>query len=297
MRSLVVTADDVGLHSGLTRGALKAHDQGIVTACSVVANGQVLEEALDLLRDRTNLDVGVHLTLVGERPLSPPEKIPSLLGQDGAFLTGFRPFALRYLRGGIRPEEIEQELRRQIEKLLAADLKLVHANSHQHLHVLPKIFEIVVRLAGEYRIPFVRLPEDAAWELSLRGLEIGVLRRIARGARRRLEESGIRTTDRAVGILDAGRLTSERLARVLEDVEGFTELVCHPGVGDATLEAEYGWGYGWERETAALCDPRVREVLRGRGIALRSFTPGQGGQTTLDATVSPLSPSISLGRE
>jgi predicted glycoside hydrolase/deacetylase ChbG (UPF0249 family) len=273
LRSLVVTADDVGLHPGLTRGALKAHDEGIVTACSVLANGRALEDALEHLRDRPTLDVGVHLTLVGERPLSPPASIPSLVGRDGAFLKGFRPFAMRYLRGGLRPEEIEQELRRQIEKLLAADLELVHANSHQHLHVLPRIFEIVLRLAGEYRIPFVRLPQDPAGELSLRGLEIGVLRRIAGSARRRLEGSGLQTTDRTVGILDAGRLTFERLARVLEDVEGFTELVCHPGIGDATLEAEHGWGYGWERETAVLCDPRVREVLGARGITLRSFAP------------------------
>jgi predicted glycoside hydrolase/deacetylase ChbG (UPF0249 family) len=275
LRSLVVTADDVGLHSGLTRGALKAHDEGIVTACSVVANGKALEEALDLLSDRPSLDCGVHLTFVGERPLSPPESIPSLVGRDGAFLKGFRPFALRYLRGGIEAQEVERELRRQIEKLLAAKLKLVHANSHQHLHVLPRIFEIVVRLADEYRIPFVRLPEDAAGEISLRGLEIGVLCRIARRARRGLAGSGIQTTDRAVGIMDAGRLTFEKLARVLEGVEGFTELVCHPGIGDEALEAEYGWGYGWERETAALCDPRVREVLGGRGIALRPFAHGQ----------------------
>jgi predicted glycoside hydrolase/deacetylase ChbG (UPF0249 family) len=279
LRSLVVTADDVGLHPGLTRGALEAHDEGIVTACSVVANGRALEEALDLLRDRPTLDVGVHLTLVGERPLSPPERVPSLLGRDGAFLSGFRPFALRYLRGGLEAQEIEQELRRQIEKLLAADLKLVHANSHQHLHVLPRIFEIVVRLAEEYRIPFVRLPEDPAGELSLRGLEIGVLRRIAGKARRRLGGTGIQTTDRAVGILDAGRLTFERLTRVLEDVEGFTELVCHPGIGDDALEREYGWGYGWERETAALCDPRVREVLGVRGIVLRPFAHGNGFKT------------------
>jgi predicted glycoside hydrolase/deacetylase ChbG (UPF0249 family) len=275
LRSLVVTADDVGLHSGLTRGALKAHDEGIVTACSVVANGRALEEALDLLRDRPNLDVGVHLTLVGERPLSPPEQVPSLLGRDGAFLKGFRPFAMRYLRGGIKSQEIEQELRRQIEKLLAADLKIVHANSHQHLHVLPRIFEIVVRLAEEYRIPFVRLPEDSEGEISLRGLEIGVLRRIAGKARKRLEGSAIQTTDRAVGILDAGRLTFERLVRVLEDVEGFAELVCHPGIGDQALEAEYGWGYGWERETAALCDPRARGVLGERGVALRPFAQWQ----------------------
>ncbi|HEY0511831.1 MAG TPA: ChbG/HpnK family deacetylase [Thermoanaerobaculia bacterium] len=272
MRALVVTADDVGLHPGLTAGALKAHDEGIVTACSVVANGRALDGAIGRLRDRPRLDTGIHLTLVGERPLSPPQRVPSLLGRDGAFLPGFRAFAARYVLGGIDRQEIEEELRRQIETLLAAGLRLVHANSHQHLHVLPRIFEIVVRLAEEYEIPYVRIPRDPAAHLSPRGLEIGILNRIGRRARQRLEGSAVRTTDRTVGILEAGNLTRERLARILEDVDGTTELVCHPGIGDDDLAAAYGWGYGWEKETAALCDPGLRKALQEGGIELTSFS-------------------------
>jgi predicted glycoside hydrolase/deacetylase ChbG (UPF0249 family) len=269
---LVVTADDVGLHPGLTLGALKAHDEGIVTACSLVATGNAVDDAIERLRDRPGLDAGVHLTFVGERPLSPPARVPSLVGADGAFLPGFRAFALRYVLGRIDPAEIEAELRRQIERLLAAGVRLVHANSHQHLHVLPRIFEIVLRLAGEYRIPWIRVPRDPATALSPRALEIGILNGIGRQARRRLETSTIRAADRTVGILDAGRLTSERLARILDDVEGTTELVCHPGIGDPALAAAYGWGYGWERETAALCDPEIRRGLIGRGVEVGGFS-------------------------
>jgi predicted glycoside hydrolase/deacetylase ChbG (UPF0249 family) len=76
-----------------------------------------------------------------------------------------------------------------------------------------------------------------------------------------------------VGILDAGRLNPEKLARILDGVEGLTELVCHPGINDAALEAVYGWGYGWDRETAALCDPGIRQELAARGIEVRGFTP------------------------
>jgi len=268
----VVTADDVGLHPGLTAGALKAHDLGIVTACSVVANGRALAEAVERLRDRPGLDAGVHLTFVGEGPLSPPERVPSLLGRDGAFLPGFRAFTVRYLLGGIDSRQMEDELRRQIETLLAAGLRLVHANSHQHLHVLPRIFDIALRLAEEYRIPWLRVPRDPATALSPRGLEIGILNGIGRPARRRLEGSAVRTADRTLGVLDAGRLTSERLVQILKNVEGLAELVCHPGLGDDALAAEYGWGYAWERETAALCDPGIRQALQDGEIELTSFS-------------------------
>jgi chitin disaccharide deacetylase len=273
LRTLVVTADDVGLHPGMTLGALRAHDQGIVTACSVVANGRAFEDAVERLRDRPGLDAGVHLTFVGgERPLSPPEQARSLLGPDGAFLPGFRAFAARYFLGRIDAAELEAELRRQIERLLAAGLRLVHANSHQHLHVLPRVFEIVLKLAEDYRIPWVRIPRDPAVSLSPRSLEIGILNRIGRQARRRLDGGAIRTADRTVGVLDAGHLTPERLLRILGGVEGVTELVCHPGVGDGELAGAYDWEYGWDEETAALCDPGVKEGLRDRDIALKGFS-------------------------
>jgi len=273
LKTLVATADDVGLHPGMTLGALRAHELGIVTACSVVANGRALEDAIERLRDRPRLDAGVHLTFVGgERPLSPPAQVRSLLGPDGAFLPGFRAFAARYFLGRIDAADLAAELRRQIERLLAAGLRLVHLNSHQHLHVLPGVFETVLKLAEDYRIPWVRIPRDpaAGRGLSPRALEIAVLNGIGGTARRRAK--GIKTVSRTVGILDAGRLTPERLARVLNDVEGVTELVCHPGVGDGELAAAYDWGYGWDEETAALCGPRVKEALRERGIEVRGFS-------------------------
>lgn len=275
MKTLVVTADDVGLHPGMTLGALRAHDQGIVTACSVVANGRALDDAVERLRDRPGLDAGVHLTFVGsEHPLSPRSQVSSLLGPDGAFLPGFRAFAARYVLGRIDPAELEAELRRQIERLLAAGLKLVHANSHQHLHVLPRVFETVLKLAEEHSIPWVRIPRDPAARRSLnpRALEIAILNGIGRTARRQARGRRIETADRTVGILDAGRLTPGRLVRILKDVEGVTELVCHPGVGDGELAGVYDWGYGWDEETAALCDAGVRGGLRDRGIALKGFS-------------------------
>ncbi|HEY4563802.1 MAG TPA: ChbG/HpnK family deacetylase [Thermoanaerobaculia bacterium] len=279
MKTLVVTADDVGLHPGMTLGALRAHEQGIVTACSVVANGRALDDAIERLRDRPRLDAGVHLTFVGgERPLSPPDQVRSLLGPDGAFLPGFRAFAARYFLGRINGAELEAELRRQIERLLAAGLELVHLNSHQHLHVLPRIFEIVLKLAEDYRIPWVRVPRDPAAHhgLSPRALEIAILNGISRTARR--QAKGIKTVSRTVGILDAGRLTPGRLVRILKDVEGVTELVCHPGVGDGELAGVYDWGYGWDEETAALCDAGVKEALREGGIELRRFSNSGGGR-------------------
>ncbi len=271
----------------MTLGAVQAYDEGIVTACSVAAAGRAFAPAVEMLRDRPGLDVGVHLTLVGEAPLSPPERVRSLTDRKGAFLADFRAFTRQYVLGGIAAAEVEEELRRQIEKLLAPELRIVHLNSHQHLHVLPRVFEVVLRLAEEYRIPFIRIPNEPAARLpSPRALQIGILNGIGRTARRRLESGSIRSTERTAGILDAGGLSIEGLLGILERMEGTTELVCHPGIGGENLAAEYDWGYAWDRETAALCDGRVREVLRKREIRLASFSD-------LSAAAPPCPPSAS----
>jgi predicted glycoside hydrolase/deacetylase ChbG (UPF0249 family) len=266
LKRLIVTADDVGLHPGMTRGALAAHDDGIVTAVSVSPNGRDFEPAVDLLRDRPRLDVGTHLTLVGERPLSDPGRIPSLVGADGRLHAGYPAFAARYALGRIRTADLETELRAQVERLLATGLRVVHLNSHQHLHLLPRVFEVVLKLAREHGIPAVRIPNEPEAGLSPRGLQLLALNALGRRVRGR-----IFAPDRTLGVLAAGHLTAATLRRCLDGVEGVTELVCHPGLGGAELAAAYDWGYGWDEETAALRDPALPDLLREKGIDLGRF--------------------------
>jgi chitin disaccharide deacetylase len=271
---LIVTADDVGLHRGMNAGAVEAHRRGIVTACSVVANGAAFEDAVSRLRECPDLDTGLHLTLVEERPVEPAAAVPSLVGANGRFPKSFRGFVARYAVGRIHLRDVERELAAQIEKALAAGLRPVHLNGHQHLHVLPAVFEAVLRLAELYGIPYVRTPLDVRRGLAspVRRASIGVLNRFGLSARRAAREAGVFTSDRTVGIAEAGHLTTSILLTVMDRAEGLTELVCHPGLGGDEIARAYDWGYFWDRETAALCDPKVRETLIARGIELIGVT-------------------------
>lgn len=264
MNRLIVTADDVGLHRGMTDGALRAHEAGIVTACSVVANGAAFRHAVERLRDFPKLSVGIHLALVEERPLA--SEVDSLVGGSGNLHGSYYEFVPRYFARRIRIDEVERELRAQIESVLAAGIRLEHANGHQHLHLLPRIFSLVQRLAEEYRIPYVRIVDERTRGRGLRQTSVRILSRLGRTARSR---ANTRTNDRTIGVTSAGHMAkTEALIALLDDVDGVTELVCHPGLGDAELTEAYDWGYEWEAETSALCDPALREAIAARGIEL-----------------------------
>src|SRR4051812_9691672 len=237
-RRLIVTADDVGLHRGMTEGTIRAHREGIVTACSLVANGVAFYDAVERLRDVPSLEVGVHLTLVEERSLT-GMRLPSSY--------------VEFVRDMKDRVAIERELRAQIERVLATGLRVTHLNGHQHVHMWPSVFAIVSRLADEYGIGYVRRVRD-------RGGRGGIMRHLSIAALNALGSGGS-----TIGVMEAGHLTADRIIELLRYVGRTTELVTHPGIA---VDAYPHWHYDWDAETEALCDPRLRQAIADRGIEL-----------------------------
>jgi predicted glycoside hydrolase/deacetylase ChbG (UPF0249 family) len=246
VKRLIVTADDVGLDRGMTEGAIRAHRDGIVTACSIVANGREFDDAVARLREVPSLEVGVHLTLVEERALTTGVTMP-------------RNY-VRFVLG--RRGDVEPELRAQIEKVLATGLRVTHLNGHQHLHMLPRVRRVVERLAKEYGIGYVRVVNDRGGKS--RRLSMALLNALSSLSRAKRGITGT-TALRTIGVAEAGHLAAERIVELLDHVDGVTELVTHPGVG---VTGYAHWRYAWDEETRALCDPRVRDAIARHGIEL-----------------------------
>jgi predicted glycoside hydrolase/deacetylase ChbG (UPF0249 family) len=239
----------------MTDGAIRAHRDGIVTACSIVANGAAFDDAVERLRDVPSLEAGVHLTLVEEKPLTRIR-----------FPRKYTSFVPLYLARVISIGAIERELRAQIEKVLATGLTITHLNGHQHLHVLPRIFEVVKKLAGEYLIDYVRIVNESGGQaiLPVRKVSMRALSYFGRRARTGGRGRPPLHNDRTIGVADAGHLRD--VVSLLDHItDGVTELVTHPGVA---VRGYDHWDYEWDDETRALCDPRLRGELAKRGIEL-----------------------------
>ncbi len=274
-RTLIVTADDLGLHPDIDRGIEAAHRDGIVTSASIVAVGASFENAVDVCRRHPRLDVGVHLTLVGERPLTDPSALGALVTRDGRFVDAHPALVARALTMRLRVDAVRRELGAQIEKVLAAGIRPSHLDGHQHVHLLPRVWPVVVDLARAHGIGWVRVP---AFEpltaggpdpitLALRA-GLNIQQRI-----RRATLGTLRAADATPALGESGHLTVPGIVRSLDALRGgvVAELVTHPGVTTPDLRARYDWGYGWSGETDALTDPFLREAIESRGFELRGF--------------------------
>lgn len=256
---VIVHADDFGLHPALNEGIERAHRDGLVSSTSLMPTGPVFEDAVRRCRALPQLDLGLHFALVGV-PGYPPT---------------LSRFALAFARGQMPTQTIAESLRSQLDAALRQGIALSHIDSHQHLHALPTIMRVVCAAAREYGIPAVRLPLDGPAFASLppgRHGQAALLRVMARLSRRYITAFGLRTTDYFAGMAVSGHLTSPRLGTYLRQARpGTTEIVCHPGADNAALRQKFDWGYDWEGELAALCDPAVRLLAAERQVRLTGW--------------------------
>lgn len=152
---LIVNGDDLGYSPAVNQAILSLHEQGRLSSASLLVNLPHSEAAIQLARERPGLAVGIHLNLTRGRPCSTPGQIPALIGRGGLFHAspGFFP---RAAAGLISLDQVEIELRAQIERARAAGLRIAHLDSHSHWHLLSPFRALLQRLAREYGVPRIR---------------------------------------------------------------------------------------------------------------------------------------------
>lgn len=65
-RHLIVNADDFGASTGINRGIIESHTQGILTSTSMMVTGNALDEAVEMSRQHPHLAIGLHFDVWGE---------------------------------------------------------------------------------------------------------------------------------------------------------------------------------------------------------------------------------------
>ncbi|MFO1019778.1 MAG: polysaccharide deacetylase family protein [Planctomycetales bacterium] len=160
-RYLLIHSDDAGMCHSVNLATIDAMEKGVVSSASILVNSPGFAEIANYARNNPTRDFGVHLHLTCEvpwlrwGPLLPREQVPSLVRPDGSFWPTSEEVATH-----ARLEEVEMELRAQIDMALKAGIRVSHLDHHMFVLLQrPDLLNLYIRLGKHYDLP-VRLHRE-----------------------------------------------------------------------------------------------------------------------------------------
>ena len=222
---LIIHADDLAVAHSQDAASFDALDRHAVTSASIMIPCPWLTEVAAYAKTHPDADLGLHLTLTSEwktyrwGPVSPKDRVPSLLDPSG-YLWPDTPQSL----GALKADEVEREIRAQIERAIAMGIHPTHLDSHMGtLFSRPDLFAVYVKVAHEYKLPFLAfIAPDTPRELSSQLSSNDVLL------------NSVLIADPSVHAADWKAFYANAIKNLKPDV---TELIVHLGHNDAELQA------------------------------------------------------------
>jgi predicted glycoside hydrolase/deacetylase ChbG (UPF0249 family) len=126
-RHVIFNADDFGASTGINRGVIEAHRDGVVTSTSLLVTGQAVDDAISLLGHFPDLAIGLHWDVWGE--------------DERSFDLADRVAVAR-------------EFERQLDAFQSLVGRLpTHVDSHKHAHMAPEAYPVIQDLVREIGVP------------------------------------------------------------------------------------------------------------------------------------------------
>jgi predicted glycoside hydrolase/deacetylase ChbG (UPF0249 family) len=257
---LIIHADDLGFAHSADAASFDAMDSGAITSASIMMPTPWVTEVAAYAKAHPEADLGLHLTLTSEWAtyrwggLAPRDKTASLYDPDGTFPNDESVVARR-----ARPEEVERELRAQVERALALGIKPTHLDSHMgSLFTTPTLFNVYTKVAHDYHLPFLAVRQGA------------------------LGAGDFRLTPKDV-VLDAVVIAGGDVPRdkwldfylnAIRNLKpGVTELIIHLGHDDAELQAvtvnHEPYGSEWrQRDYDVVNSAEFKQALKDNHVVL-----------------------------
>jgi len=258
---LIIHADDLAVAHSEDAASFDALDKHAATSASIIVPGAWLTEVADYAKAHPDADLGLHLALTSEwktdrwGSVAPNDKVPSLFDTAGYLWPETEPAAKH-----IKADEAERELRAQIERALAMGIHPTHLDSHMGvLFARPDLFGVYVRLAHEYKLPFLaaidpNAPKGMTSQLGPNDVVLGAVA---------IANPSVQAANWKTFYLDAIRNLKP----------GLTEIIVHLGHDDAEMQAimvdHPDYGAAWrQRDYDAITSPEFKKALEENHVIL-----------------------------
>ena len=273
-KKFVLNADDFGMTKEQNRAVLEGYNNGFLTSTSIVANGEAFSAAVnDILPECPNIGVGVHLNITHGKSLT---NSPMLTDNNGNFNGGYLYFLLNSVKKEFL-DEVEKEFRAQIEEVEKyADID--HLDSHNHIHAIPDIFKLTLKLAEEYNIPYIRLHKEnfyfvkdfikhLNYKYPFNLIKMLILNWFSEINKEHLKEYKVKTNDYIIGIkyskmLDA--ISVEKGLQEIDDENSITEVIITPSYSEKIRNAH-------TTEFSLSIDKKLEDTINRLGFEITNY--------------------------
>jgi predicted glycoside hydrolase/deacetylase ChbG (UPF0249 family) len=271
-RVLILHADDVGMCWEANASTERYLEQGDIQSAAAMVPCPWFEDFARWAKANPKHDVGLHLTLTSEwktyrwGPVAPREQVSSLLDDEGFLHRTVPAVVLK-----ARPEEVEAEIRAQVERSLELGLRPSHLDTHMGtLYAHTPFTRAYLKVAVDYGIPamVIELTPKRIAKFRALGYPLpkSMLRLLEDYPLPRLDD--FQAAPKATSYDDFKAKFSAQV-KALEP--GITEVVFHPSDDTPGLaritnsHRQRGW------EARLFSDPDVKALLRSEGIQFTNW--------------------------
>jgi len=257
-RLLIINADDFGMCYAVNEAIVGTLRQGVVRSTTLMVPCPWALHAMHFLADHPATPFGVHLTAISDwtdyrwGPVTPREKVPSLINQAGYF---YNFDHMPQFLAQVRLDELEMEFRAQIEVVLAAGLKPTHLDWHAlRIGGRADISDVMFKLAREYGL---------------------ALRVHGQSWIEKVQSQGLPTND--YDFLDSYLLDPVTKAALYAELlhtlpVGLSEWAVHPGLDHPELLAiELGGNHIRQTDFDFLTSQPAKDIVKAEGIILLDY--------------------------
>lgn len=152
---LIMHADDIGMCDEANVSVYPYLEKQEIQSAAIMVPCPFAEDAIKWAAENSKYDVGLHLTLTSEwktyrwGTVADPNIVPGLLDDEGKMYR-----SVREVVENAKAEEVEKEIRAQIDKAISLGMKPDHIDTHMGtLYGSPEFVKVFFKVAEEYNIP------------------------------------------------------------------------------------------------------------------------------------------------
>ncbi len=271
-KAVIFHVDDAGMSYDSNMGATQALEGGVATSTSIMMPCPWVPQFAAYLKEHPQVDAGIHLTLTAEwrnyrwGPVAGKPAVPGLVDEQGCLWDGVLDVV-----NHASADEVETEIRAQIDKALAMGIQPTHLDSHMGTCFHQSYVERYIKVGIEKKIPVLMF----GGHMQHIGVEAAEFKPLIHMLAERIWQAGLPVIDDLVTQPTNGETYEQRKAELLQllgDMKpGITQIIVHCTAPTEVFQHISSSGKAREAELRLMTDPGVRAFIKDKGIVLTTW--------------------------